>query len=271
MSKAKISLILIDNGQIRISKAALFHNETKIQQFKRKSKLKNVMPESWKKIEYKAYPRFNQYILPVAQPPKGTIAEAIIHRRSRRRFINTEISTEVFSSLIFHSCGSMIFLNPKGEDKRFYPSAGARYPLEVYPFIFKVNGIAKGGYHYHIKSHSLEKILDENSAKQIFQSFDQPWLKQCAVLFVITSITSRTEIKYGDRAYRHVLTEYGHLAQNLYLVGQSFDIGCCSIGGFIDDRINRLLDLDFEDEAVVGVVAMGIGVDDLLVGSKKTA
>jgi len=239
------------------SSSSRFHNATKLKRFIKRDDKAHSTPILWKVNTYKAYPRFQQVILPVPTQRNGSLVELLTHRRSVRNFTAKNISLKDLSNLIYYSVGSTKFFQPNVGDQRMYPSAGGRYPLEVYPFVFHAEPIPIGGYHYHVKTHSLEKILDGSYAKRVFSYFDQEWLRQSSVLFVITAIFNRTEIKYGDRGYRHILTEYGHVAQNLYLLSQLYGIGCCSIGGFIDNGINRLLDLDFEDEAVVGVVAVG--------------
>ena len=67
----------------------------------------------------------------------------------------------------------------------------------------------------------------------------------------------RTEMKYRARGYRHIFTEYGHLAQNMYLICAALGLGICSIGGFIDDGLNKILDIDGRIESVIGVIAIG--------------
>lgn len=141
--------------------------------------------------------------------------------------------------------------------KRFYPSGGARYPLEVYPLIFSVNGIKPGLYHYHVKTNSLELLQSPISKINVFKQFNQSWLKNSSVLLLITAVFDRTENKYKNRGYRHILTEYGHMAQNTYLIGSSLNVGVCSIGGFVDMGLNKIIDIDGIDESVIGVIALG--------------
>lgn len=74
---------------------------------------------------------------------------------------------------------------------------------------------------------------------------------------MISAVFDRSEMKYGDRGYRHIMTEYGHLAQNVYLVGTTLDLGVCSIGGFVDDALNKIIDVDGKVESVIGVIAVG--------------
>ena len=53
------------------------------------------------------------------------------------------------------------------------------------------------------------------------------------------------------------MMEIGHIAQNIYLLIESLGLGCCSIGGFVDEKINELLDINAEQEAVCLVIACG--------------
>ena len=53
------------------------------------------------------------------------------------------------------------------------------------------------------------------------------------------------------------MMEIGHIAQNIYLIVESLGLDCCSIGGFIDNKINSLLDLNSNQEAVCLIIACG--------------
>lgn len=233
-----------------------FHTSTSLHGFPKKIK-GFIAPESWRTVSYKAYPRLPQTLLTRPTSINVSLTDALIKRRSSRNYSLNPIKKSELCKLLYYSSGLLGFLNKTNETRRFYPSAGARYPLEIYPLIFNVAGIASGGYHYHIKSHSIEKLFNERLTKKIFNYVDQPWIKNSAVIILVTSIFNRTEQKYGPRGYRHVLTEYGHIAQNIYLVASALNIGACSIGGFLENDINRLLDLDYEDEGVVGFITLG--------------
>ena len=67
----------------------------------------------------------------------------------------------------------------------------------------------------------------------------------------------RTILSYGDRGYRHILVEAGHLGQNIYLNSVALGLSCCAIGGYIDDKLNSLIDVDGLNESVVYVLAVG--------------
>lgn len=235
-----------------------YHNESKISDF---TVYKNTpidqWPDSWKKVYYKAYPRLKQVILPKATKISDSLSNLLSKRISTRKFSTNPISLQAFSNILYYSAGMKKHSNNSETEKRFYPSAGARYPLEIYPIILNVEGITNSIYHYHLKTHSLETLLSTKVKSRIIKQFNQPWISGSAVIFVITAIFGRTQLKYGERGYRHIITEYGHMAQNTYLTSTAEGIGCCSIGGFNDDGINSLLELNGIDEGVIGVLVIG--------------
>lgn len=244
---------------LELSKARKFNNLTKIKSLDGKEEIPyDKWPKEWKTVFYKAYPRLDQVLLSKPSNRKFDLYEALIRRESRRDFSGDQIDPTKFSDLLYYSVGMKKILKNDQSERRMHPSAGGRYPLETYAFIFNVDGIKEGVYHYHLKTHSLECILQESIHRQTMQQFQQSWIKKSGLLIVITAVFDRSEMKYKDRAYRHILTEYGHVAQNLYLVGNTLDLGVCSIGGFSDDGLNEILDIDGITESVIGVVAVGI-------------
>jgi SagB-type dehydrogenase family enzyme len=77
------------------------------------------------------------------------------------------------------------------------------------------------------------------------------------VVLVITAIFQRTRRKYKDRAYRYVLLDAGHLGQSLNLAATALGLGACVMGAFLDDQVNRLVQVDGEDEAALFLVSVG--------------
>lgn len=77
-------------------------------------------------------------------------------------------------------------------------------------------------------------------------------------MIAISSVFGRNKVKYGERGYRYSLIDRGHLGQNIYLVSTLLKLNCCAIGGYVDGKINKLLDVDGTEESVVALHAMGI-------------
>jgi len=62
--------------------------------------------------------------------------------------------------------------------------------------------------------------------------------------------------KYGERGYRYVWLEAGHVGQNLYLIATALGLGAVAIGGFFDAEANHLAELP-ADEQFIYMVCIG--------------
>lgn len=247
MVRKYISDILNEN-----SLSAIFHENTKITGAGSGIGL-NISEEIIKKIHYKRYPRTKKIKLPKNfKINKSTFEETIKKRKSHREFVDTPLELAELSYLLFNSAGLL------NEKHRAYPSAGAKYPLEIYPVVFNCKKVEKGVYHYDVKSHELELLQSGDFKEEMIRWVnDQNWIKNSSVIFLISAIFGRTKIKYGERGYRYIFLDAGHLTQNFYLVSATLGLGCCSIGGFMDDKLNNLVDLDGIRESMIYLVVIG--------------
>lgn len=222
-----------------------------------KIKLGNI-PNTWTNIHFKSYPRLEKDLLETGFSNKNNIGKFIRKRRSLRDYKNKAISKAELSYLLYGSSGLIKSGKSLNKSRRPYPSAGARYPLEVYPLIFNCDGFQKGIYHYNVKENHLEVLLQKDLRSWFFNiTGGEKWLKKASVVFIISGVFDRTRIKYGDRGYRYILIEVGHLAQNLLLIATELKLQSCPLGGFIDDEINKLLDIDNQKERVLYLIAVG--------------
>jgi SagB-type dehydrogenase family enzyme len=63
--------------------------------------------------------------------------------------------------------------------------------------------------------------------------------------------------RYGERGYRYLHLDAGHVCQNLYLAAEAAGCGVCAIGAFNDEIINELLGLDGEEQFVIYLATVG--------------
>lgn len=216
------------------------------------------MPQSWTKINFKTYPRLNKIYLTDKKPKDKKLGLLMANRRSVRQFSGLPISQEQLSHLLFSSAGLLNVNKSLDYSRRPYPSAGARYPLEIYPLVLNCTGLEKGLYHYNVKENCLEIILKEDLEKWLMKaSGGETLLKESSIIFIITGVLDRTRIKYRDRGYRYALIEAGHLGQNICLLTAELNLGCCPLGGFIDPVVNELLDISFQKEFALYLLAVG--------------
>lgn len=226
-------------------------------------------PEEWRTIYYKTYPRMPQVELGShIQELNFNLFESLEKRvSSRENDFNpkVKITQKEIANLLYYSAGIKNISQNKegGALTRFYPSGGARYPLEVYFYIMNpISGFEPGLYHYNVKHNTAEFILTDELGRSkindVFFSVIAKWANTRAGLIVfITSIFWRNQIKYNERGYSMIHIEAGHLAQNLSLVGQALGLKSCNVAGFFSDVVHDLIDIDGVHEAVITSLILG--------------
>src|SRR6266511_2685586 len=129
---------------------------------------------------------------------------------------------------------------------RAVPSAGALYPLELSVLVRAVDGLPAGTYHYVPAADGLERVRDDAVPPPVVSHvfMDQPWAAGAAVVLVLSAVCRRSLVKYGDRGYRYLLLEAGHVAQNVVLAASGLGLGAVNLGGFFDDELSDLLGID---------------------------
>lgn len=183
-----------------------------------------------------------------------SVEKAIANRRSQRDFSGEAMSLAELSHLLYYSSG----VTDKRHGLRAAPSAGATYPIEVYPIVNNVEGLTKGIYHYLIASHELESAREGDFRNEMSRAaLGETMFKQANVIFALSAVFQRTQRRYRERAQRYIYFEAGHIAQNTYLVATSLGLGACAIGAFYDDEFNRVIGLDGRDESVLYLIAVG--------------
>jgi SagB-type dehydrogenase family enzyme len=192
-------------------------------------------------------------------PPKlkGEISveEAILRRRSRRRYLEEPLRIEDLSNLLW---SAQAITDPVNKF-RAAPSAGATYPLEVYVTIKRdgVTGLAEGLYRYNPFEHILEKQFSGDLSDDLsFTALGQEWVKEAPINIVLVAVYERTTRRYGERGIRYVHMEVGHVGENIYLQAESLGLGTVVIGAFYDEQVKKLLKLP-EDQKPLYIIPVG--------------
>lgn len=142
--------------------------------------------------------------------------------------------------------GASIKKNEAGIN-RPYPSGGAYYPVETY-FIGSIDGGDIYVHHYEPDDHSLSvlwPLANEYNLDSLF-SRTEDFSFTGAIIF--TMRIDEQPIKYNFFAYQLGLIEAGHIAQNILLTATALDMSTCPHGGYADDVLKEVLDLDPEVE-----------------------
>jgi len=182
--------------------------------------------------------------------------DTIAARRSVREYGHSPLALRELSQLLWAMQG--ITAVRYGHGFRAAPSAGALYPVDTYAVVHKVEDLGPGVYRYMPGEHALEAIRSGDFRTQARQAaLGQSMASDAPVLFVWTAVPGRSIPKYGQRAYRYVYLDAGHIAQNLALAAAAMGLGSCQIGALFDDLSNELVGADGEREAVLYMSPVG--------------
>jgi SagB-type dehydrogenase family enzyme len=204
----------------------------------------------------KTYPDTERIALPDASGWSGLSTEAAMEtRRSMRTYRRGPLPTEQLSRVLHAACG----VTDEARGYRTAPSAGALYPIEVYPVVHDVAGLTAGLYHYLPAAHSLELVRPgDMRAAMVTAGAGQEMAGRAQVCLILSAVFQRTRWRYRERTYRYVLLEAGHIGQNVYLAAAALGLGTCAIGAFLDDNLNDLLGIDGNDEASLYILTLGL-------------
>lgn len=214
----------------------------------------NEWPEDWKKTHYKIYERLPKLELPKPNKITFDVTEVLKKRRSIRDFSETSLSKQELSNLFYWACGEGV-----GEGHRVYPSGGGRFPVELYVVNLAAQAdFGAGVYHYNFKEHNFDILWKKDFSKEERAAmFGYPWAKKSSIVILMTGVFNRTINKYGERGYRFVLLEAGHIGQNLSLVSTALGLGSCALGGVNEEYFEDLLDLEKDEESLVYSMVIG--------------
>ncbi len=123
----------------------------------------------------------------------------------------------------------------------------------------RVEGLAPGLYRFAAIEHALLEVdLSKQVAQQAVRAcHDQNMVARAAATFVWVAVLERMHWRYGERGYRYLHLDAGHICQNLYLAAETLGGGACAIAAFDDDLLNQLVGADGEQLFAVYAAAVG--------------
>lgn len=180
----------------------------------------------------------------------GALRGTLVGRRSVREFSEAGLTLGQVSQLLWAAQGVT-----NDEGYRTAPSAGARFPLELYVVVERVEGLEAGLYHYRVGEHSLGLVRGDARAEVLREAcLGQPSVGAAPVSVIVVAVVQRVADKYGEeRSERYVVTEAGAAMQNLMLEAVGLGLGTVAIGGFEDGPVQAFVGTDAMPVVVVPV------------------
>jgi len=193
-------------------------------------------------------------------PPDNRLRQLIDQRRSVRRYSNDPLSLGELSYLLWCTQGVQGMKDAEATATfRTVPSAGARHAFETLLLINNVDGQEPGLYRFLALDHKLTKLdgAPDLADQLVDAAFNQRMIKNAAVTFFWVAVAKRMTWRYDVRGYRFLFLDAGHVGQNLYLAAESIGAGTCAIAAYDDNKTNRTLGLDGEEQFVIYISPVG--------------
>jgi len=250
-SDTKIDYPIISDGEL----LKYFHHATQI--FSEPPKKTEVTNEISLEDKYN-FP-FCLKVSTVTQPIDwGENLEAlentIFRRRSTRAYNGANLTLDELKALLDFTYQPHHYI---GQGLDGTPDYFDLSLIETFIAVSGVDGLEEGCYYYAPLAQELRQIRFKNFRRELYYLCLQQELGRDAGAVLFHTADLKTAVaKYGDRVYRYLHMDAGHLGQRLNLAAIRLGLGVSGIGGFFDNQVNEVLGIP-TDEAVLYITTLG--------------
>ena len=182
------------------------------------------------------------------------LTNTILKRRSTRAYTGADLSLTALKALLDFT------YQPQHYSEQNLDAAPDYFDLDLIQTFIAVSGVTDleaGCYYYAPKAQELRQIRFKNFRPELhYLCLGQDLGRDAGAIIFHTADLNKAVAKYGDRVYRYLHMDAGHLGQRLNLAAIYLDLGVSGIGGFFDDQVNDVLGIP-EDEAVLYITTIG--------------
>jgi len=183
---------------------------------------------------------------------------AIERRQSVRAYIRKPLSISELAFLLWCTQGVRRVAGTNATF-RTVPSAGARHAMETYLLVNDVERLPSGLYRYLALSHRIQEVdKDPTLPIRIMEaSLNQQFVLRAGAVFLWVAVPYRMTWRYGERGYRELHKDAGHVCQNLYLAAEAIGCGVCAIAAYDDDMMAKILGIDGVEQFLIYLATVG--------------
>ena len=182
------------------------------------------------------------------------LRKTILKRRSTRSYTGEPIVLSELLAVLDFTYQPHHYTNQQLNRNPDYFDLGL---IETFVVVSGVNDLEEGCYYYAPIAQELRQVRFKNFREELhFLCLGQELGRDAAVVLFHTADLKKAVDKYGDRVYRYLHTDAGHLGQRVNLAAIHLGLGVSGIGGFFDDYVNEVLGIPV-DEAVIYITTLG--------------
>jgi SagB-type dehydrogenase family enzyme len=210
---------------------------------------------------------------PVLPPSRGTrlalpsprihsgVLPHLLRRESVRELSGEPLRAREVADVLFAGLGVRALVRDPLQGTlplKLAPSGGARNPVEGYLYALRVRGVPRGAYRYSGLRRDLEPAGTGFLPRPALLLGGQEWTDGAAAVIFLVATFGRTAWKYRHSiAYRVVLLEAGHVAQNLLVAACDLGLAATPTCALSDTLAEVALGLGDPGRAILHAVVLG--------------
>src|SRR5208283_2186670 len=209
---------------------------------------------------FKIYPKIEPLPLPRDVPQTGVAALSAISQPVPSSAADSVPYLQDLARILYFSAGITKQRAYPGGEIYFRAAActGALYEIELYVVTGDLPGLDAGVYHFNPADVSLGLLRKGDFRRNLAQATAmEPAVAHASATIICTGTYWRNAWKYQARTYRHFGWDGGTLLANMLAVSVASGLPAEIVLGFVDDEVNRLLDLDTRREVSLCLVPIG--------------
>jgi SagB-type dehydrogenase family enzyme len=213
-------------------------------------------------LPYKIYPTLEVMRLPKDMKTTGVPVLSAISGLTPPTSGEVIPDVEALSHLLFLSAGVTKSKKYPGGETFFRAAActGALYEMELYLVCGDLPGLSAGVYHFGVAEFGLRQLrAGDFRAAVVDATGNLPSVAHAPVIVVCSGTYWRNAWKYRSRSYRHFGWDNGTILANLLATASALGFPAEVVCGFVDSKVNALLDVDTQREVAFSLVALGRG------------
>lgn len=182
------------------------------------------------------------------------LEKTMLQRRSTRAYSGQNLALKELNLLLDFTYQPQHYLD---QDLDPCPDYFDLSLIQTFIAVSGVEGLEAGCYYYAPTANELRQIRFKTLRRELHMLclWQNLGRDAGAVVFHTADLKQAVE-KYGDRVYRYLHMDAGHLGQRLNLAAIQLGLGVSGIGGFFDNQVNDVLGIP-PDEAVLYLTTLG--------------